>query len=85
MILGNKCDMNEKRVVSRERGEQVRLPAILSLRHFFPQLQTGDSSACADVINFYRLSHVGCRRFVTTTFQRIKRLETGKETCVQVH
>lgn len=25
MILGNKCDMNDKRQVSRERGEKVRL------------------------------------------------------------
>lgn len=25
MILGNKCDMNDKRVVSRERGEQLAL------------------------------------------------------------
>lgn len=25
MILGNKCDMNDKRQVSKERGEKVRL------------------------------------------------------------
>jgi GTPase SAR1 family protein len=25
MILGNKCDMTEKRVVSKERGEQLAL------------------------------------------------------------
>jgi hypothetical protein len=25
MILGNKCDMNDKRAVSKERGEQLAL------------------------------------------------------------
>lgn len=24
MILGNKCDMDDRRIVSKERGEQVR-------------------------------------------------------------
>lgn len=26
MVLGNKCDMNDKRQVSKERGEKVRAP-----------------------------------------------------------
>lgn len=27
MILGNKCDMNDKRQVSKERGEKVSAPS----------------------------------------------------------
>nr|pir hypothetical protein T23H2.6 - Caenorhabditis elegans [Caenorhabditis elegans] len=33
MILGNKCDMSDRRVVSRERGEKIQLPP-LSCQHF---------------------------------------------------
>jgi hypothetical protein len=35
MILGNKCDITDKRQVSKERGEQVNLVAITILRLLF--------------------------------------------------
>lgn len=45
MILGNKCDMEEKRVVSKERGEAVSTFFCIStfnhcnLQKFYPVVQ----------------------------------------------
>jgi len=36
MILGNKCDMSDKRVVSKERGEAVRTAANKYIYALFP-------------------------------------------------
>lgn len=30
MILGNKCDMDDRRIVSKERGEQVSLRDLIT-------------------------------------------------------
>jgi hypothetical protein len=49
MILGNKNDMEEKRVVSRERGEAVSVVAV-NAYGIIPL-----TSVCAD---FYSHSHV---------------------------
>ncbi len=38
MILGNKCDMEDKRMVSRERGEAVSHRSLLLLIHPHPQI-----------------------------------------------
>lgn len=35
MILGNKCDITDKRQVSKERGEQVNFVAVANLRFIF--------------------------------------------------
>lgn len=38
MILGNKCDMGDRRVVSKERGDQVRIR--LNHIYIFPRLHS---------------------------------------------
>lgn len=35
MILGNKCDMTDKRIVSKERGEAVRFKFHKSLQNIY--------------------------------------------------
>lgn len=38
MILGNKCDMTDKRVVNKERGEAVRIKISHNLKPYFYKL-----------------------------------------------
>lgn len=39
MILGNKCDMNDRRQVSKERGEKVRSLTSYKLLQYFTQIE----------------------------------------------
>lgn len=48
MVLGNKCDINDKRQVSKERGEKVRCLSGFNLIEV--------ASATSDVCNFSSIS-----------------------------